>query len=80
VSCGPGWIGEPQHVLYVLGLAKADRDEAGNFLIWGEPCITGLDGSMVVPAGAEYSVGGKRVSLVGLLGITSYGTPVTVIS
>jgi hypothetical protein len=77
---GPGWIGEPEQVLHVLGIAGADRDEEGNFLIFGEPVISGLTGDMVVPAGSEYAVGGKRANLAALLASTSYGTRVTVIS
>lgn len=77
---GPGWIGDPEQLLYVLGIAGADRDQKGNFLIYGEPVIKGLTGDVVVPAGAEYSVGGKRANLAALLSATSYGTRVTVIS
>ena len=74
-----GWIGEEEQLLYVLGLAGADRDEAGKFLVYGEPPIKGLTGEVVIPAGCEYSVQGKRANLVGLLSATSYGTKVTVI-
>ena len=77
---GPGWIGDPEQLLYVLGLAQADRDEEGNFLIYCEPVIKGLTGDVVVPSGAEYSVSGKRANLASLLSATSYGTRVTVIS
>ena len=76
----PGWIGDPEQLLYVLGLAGADRDEKGNFLIYGEPVIKGLTADVVVSAGAEYAVGGKRANLAALLASTSYGTRVTVIS
>ena len=77
---GPGWIGDPEQLLYVLGLAGADRDEQGNFLIYGEPVYSGLTGESLVPAGAEYSVQGRRANLAALLAATSYGTNVTVIS
>ena len=77
---GPGWIGDPEQLLYVLGLAGADKDEAGNFLIHGEPVFTGLTGEALVPAGAEYSVQGRRANLAALLSSTSYGLRITVIS
>lgn len=77
---GPGWIGDPEHVLYVLGLAGADCDEQGNFLIYGEPVIAGLTGETLVPAGAEYGVKGRRANLAALLSSTSYGLVITVIS
>jgi hypothetical protein len=77
---GPGWIGDPEQVLYVLGLAGADRDEEGKFLIYGEPVIAGLTGETLVPAGAEYAVRGHRANLAALLSSTSYGLGITVIS
>ena len=80
MSSGLGWIGMPENVLYVLRVAGADQDEDGNFLIFGEPVITGLTGDVVVPAEAEYSLGGKRANLASLLRSTSYGVSVTVIS
>ena len=55
-------------------------DEEGNFLIHGEPVFRGLTGETLVPAGAEYSVGGKRANLAALLSSTSYGKSITVIS
>jgi hypothetical protein len=80
MSCGPGWLGEPDHVLYVLGTVKADRDEEGNFLIYGEPLFTGLDGGMLVPSSTEYSVDGNRANLAALLSSTSYGCRIIVIA
>lgn len=80
MSAGPGWLGNPEHVLFVLRTVGADRDEDGNFLIFGEPVISGLDGDVLVLSGAEYSVCGKRANLAALLADTSYGTSVTVIS
>jgi hypothetical protein len=77
---GPGWIGDPEQLLFVLGLFGADRDGKGNFLIFGEPVFIGLTGEALVPAGAEYSVQGQRQNLAGLLATTSYGVSVTVIS
>jgi hypothetical protein len=77
---GPGWIGDPDQLLYVLRLAGADTDADGKFLIYGEPVITGLTGEVVVPAGADYSVQGRRAKLAALLASTSYGLKITVIS
>ena len=70
----------PEQVEYVLGLAGADKDSEGKFLIYGEPVVFGLTGDCVVPAGAEYAVGGKRVNLAAVLRSTSYGVSVMVIS
>jgi len=76
-----GWIGLRRNVLFVLSTVKADRDENGNYLIFGEPIIIGLDlNEVVVPAGTMYSVAGERRFLAALLNETSYGTAVTVIS
>ena len=75
----PGWIGEEEQLLYVLGLAGADRDGDGKFLVYGEPPIKGLTGEVVIGPRCEYSVQGKRANLVGLLSTTSYGTTITVI-
>ena len=80
MSYGPGWLGEPDHVLYVLGTVNADRDEEGNFLIYGEPLFTGLDGGMLVPSATEYSVDGHRANLAALLASTSYGCRIVVIA
>jgi len=81
MSTGPGWLGHPDQLLYVLGTVGADKDEKGNFLIYGEPVVKGLDGDLLVPAAAEYSVGGKRANLASLMSSTSYGVRgVTVIS
>ena len=80
MSFGNGWIGEPEQLLHVLATVGADRDAHGNFLIFGEPVISGITGDVVVPAGAEYAVGGKRANLAGLLSFTSYGQSIKVIS
>ena len=73
-----GWIGDPELVLYVLRIFRADQDEAGKFLVYGDAPITGLTGEMVVSPNVEVSFSGKRVPLVSLLAETSYGTHVTV--
>ena len=81
MSAGLGWLGKPDQVLYVLGTVKADRDEEGNFLIYGEPVVSGLDGDLLIPHRTEYSVDGDRANLAALMNDTSYGCRnVTVIS
>ena len=76
-----GWFGLRRHVLFVLSTVNADRDEDGNYLIFGEPIIVGLDpDEVVVSAGTMYTVGGQAHSLAALLKSTSYGIAVTVIS
>lgn len=63
----PGWFGLRRHVLFVLSPVNADRDENGNYLIFGDPIVVGLDpDEVVVPAGAMYSVGGRRCSVADL--------------
>lgn len=76
---GKGWFGSADQVLYVLRTVKADCDEDGNVMIYGQNIVHGLDPQeVVVPAGTEYSVEGKRFNLAALLGSTSYGTSVKV--
>lgn len=77
---GPGWIGEESHVLYVLRVAGADQDEAGRFLVYQSPPISGLTGDVLIAVDCEYSVQGKRANLAQLLRSSSYGVPVTVIT
>lgn len=76
-----GWIGNVDQVLYTLGIMGADKDENGQFLVYGEAPISfmGAGQEMVISAKCEYSVKGQRVSLVGALCGTSYGQAVTVI-
>jgi hypothetical protein len=75
-----GWFGLRSHVLFALSTVNADRDEAGNYLIFGEPIVVGLDPEeVVVPSGAMYSVAGRRYSVANLLNSTSYGMAVNVV-
>ena len=75
-----GWFGLRRHLLFALSTANADRDEDGNYLIFGEPIVVGLDPEEVlVPAGAMYTVGGRACSVADLLNSTSYGVAVIVI-
>lgn len=81
MSVGSGWIGDRSAVLHALAVVGADKDAQGNYLIAGEPVISGLDPEeVVVPAGAQYAVAGKWHNLAALLRSTSYGSSVTVIS
>jgi hypothetical protein len=76
-----GWFGLRRHLLFVLSTINADRDEDGNYLIFGDPIAVGLDpDEVVVPAGAMYMVDGRAYSVPALLNSTSYGMAVTVIS
>lgn len=77
-----GWTGNVNQVLYCLGLAGADRDAGGQFLLIGAPVFLfmGVGPDCVVPPEAMYLVQGQPRSLAQLLGITSYGHNVTVIS
>jgi hypothetical protein len=75
-----GWIGDIEHVIYVLGLAGADRDGPdGPFHVYGAHVVIGLGGrDCVIGSDVEYAVDGKRAPLAALLGSTSYGTRVKV--
>ncbi len=48
-----GWFGDSRAVLNYLSVVGADKDSAGNFLIGGEPVISGLDpNGIVFPSGS----------------------------
>jgi hypothetical protein len=76
-----GWFGPKSQLDYALGLAGADRDGDGNFLISGGVFV-GIGGEEVaVEDDASFFVEGTRRSMAALLNSTSYGTRnVTVIS
>ena len=80
MSIGKGWLGHPDDIVSVLTLAGADKDEEGRFLIFSSPVVSGLDGDVLVPADAEYSIAGKRANLAALLSATSYGVSVGVVA
>ena len=76
-----GWIGLVRELVYALGTFGAERDADGNIRLVGEPPCVGLGGDeVVVPAGCCCLIGGKPVPVHGLMGQTSYGTKVAVIS
>jgi hypothetical protein len=79
MSSGNGWIGSADELLYFLSVVGADKTPDGNYIITGEPVISGLGGlEIVVPAGACYLKDGKRVNLAAALQQTSYGVHVKV--
>lgn len=82
MSAGQGWIGPNHQLLYVLGLAEADKDTDGRFLIYGEPVYSflGMGEEMVVPEGTQYSVNGQKRMLAAALRETSYGMSAFVIA
>lgn len=75
-----GWFGSRHELLATLAAAGADRNEEGNFLIFGEPIAAGLDpDEVVVPPRARYRANGQEHSLADLLNSTTYGVAVTII-
>jgi hypothetical protein len=82
MSTGQGWIGYAGEIENFLRAVRADRDDDGKFLIYGESPVSfmGAEKEIVVPADAEYSVMGKRMNLAHGLSGTSYGLGVVVIS
>jgi len=73
-----GWFGEESAIMNALRVVNADRCEDGKFKIYNEGLFTGLDGGMVVPGNAEYSVNERRCNLAALLRSTSSGIGVKV--
>ena len=82
MSIGNGWLGTENELMNYLRVVGADKDDEGRFLIYGEPVSSfmGMDEEFLVPAGTEYSVGGRRCNLAAGLSSTSGGLGVTVIS
>jgi hypothetical protein len=75
-----GWIGHREQLLHTLGVFGCDRDPEGNFLVSGQiVSFLGLGKEFVVGDDAVAYVGGKPVSIAGMLGSTSYGMKVRVI-
>lgn len=74
-----GWMGEESELMHTLAIFRADQDEDGKFLIYEEPVVKGLDGSIVVHQRCEYSVGGQRRNFASALNSTSYGLGVVVL-
>lgn len=81
-----GWIGTRSQVLYALSVVNADRDATGAYLLYGAPGQAPVafmgdaseNAEVVIPSGCDYSVGGQKRSLAGLLASTSYGMSVKV--
>jgi hypothetical protein len=38
-----GWFCLRRHLLFALSAVNTDRDEDGNYLIFGEPIVVGID-------------------------------------
>jgi len=75
-----GWLGLIGDVIDFLKAAGADRDEAGNYLVAGEPIISGLDAKeVIIPDSTVYFVNGKPKNLADALASSSSGVKVTVI-
>lgn len=74
-----GWIGNSGELYNALSVAGCDQDN-GKFHVDGSiTSFLGLGEEFVVGDDAVYYVSGKPISLVGLLGATSYGSKVVVI-
>lgn len=76
-----GWIGSKQELMSVLEVHKMDKDEQGNYYVYGEPPVSflGMGEEFVVSDKTEVSYKGNRINLAWLLGQTSYGHKVVVI-
>ncbi len=76
-----GWIGPAHQLKYVLQVMEADRDENGNFKIYGSEPVSflGLGEEYVIDENCCYSINGQYASLSGALNSTSYGHKINVI-
>jgi hypothetical protein len=78
---GLAWFGTADQLRHFLTTMRADRDEAGRFLIGGcDGLVVGLGGQdVVVPPTATYFVNGRAGSLALDLRGTSYGMAIVMI-
>lgn len=74
-----GWMGEERELLHTLETFGADKGEDGRFLIYEEPIVKGMDGSIAVHQNCMCKIGGKPARVAHLMQQTSYGTSVVVI-
>lgn len=74
-----GWIGEESELLQVLRSFGAETDSDGRFVIFDEPVVKGMDGSLVVHGDTKCLIKGKKIPVAYLLSQTSYGLSVVVI-
>ena len=74
-----GWFGDPELVKTVLAEQGAQKDEDGNFLIYGEAPFVGMDGDVVISDATECIVSGERRKLATLMRESGYGVPRVVI-
>lgn len=69
-----GWFGETHHLRYVLGMAGAEKDDDGAFIIVGAPVCVGFGGcEVVIPDDAKCLINDQPVSIASLMNATSYG-------
>lgn len=68
-----GWMGLKSQLDYALGLAGADRDGDGNFLVSGEIAVGYGGYEVVVADDARFYVLGEPRSVAALMNATSYG-------
>jgi hypothetical protein len=73
-----GWIGEESELLQTLRSFGAEKDAEGLFVIFDQPVVKGMDGSIVVHGDTKCQIDGKKVSVAYLLSQTSYGLKVMV--
>ena len=74
-----GWAGEERELLHALETFGVDKDDEGRFLIYQEPVVKGIDGTVVVHQNTMCKIDGKPARVAHLLSQTSYGTGVVVI-
>lgn len=74
-----GWVGRVCAVENYLGVAGADKDPDGRFLIGGEPPVYGYGGDEIVLSDAVvYYLEGRPVPLAAAMADTSSGTGIRV--
>lgn len=76
-----GWTGTAKQLYYALQAVGANRDNAGKFILYGDPVVSflGLGEDVVVSDRTNYAIGKRRCNLAGLMQNTSYGIGAVVI-
>lgn len=77
-----GWIGTTRQFVHAMRTFGAEEDAQGNVMVFGEcpSSFMGMGEELIVPEGTKVRIGGQLVGAAALLGATSYGHNVTVIS